>query len=48
VEIVGDLPGVVGIEVGRLVQEGSGRLDLMLRPSTRRSRGQISVLVELS
>ena len=31
------------IGVDRLVQEGSGRLDLMLRPSTRRSRCRISV-----
>ena len=58
-EIVDDLPRVVGVEVSwskccdrwksitigvdRSVQEGSGRLDLMLRPSTRHSRSRISV-----
>ena len=33
----------VAIGVDRLVQEGSGRLDLMLRPSSRRSRSRISI-----
>ena len=33
----------ITIGVDRSVQEGSGRLDLMLRPSTRRSRCRISV-----
>ena len=33
----------VAIGVDRSVQEGSGRLDLMLRPSTRRSRCRISI-----
>ena len=47
VQDVGDRWRSIKIGVNWSVQEGSGRLDLMLRPSPRRSQGR-SLLVELS